>query len=207
MSNRSLRVWADTAPLGERSVPVIQPCTHDFRVMPSHYGGGSIMVTADSRGLRALRNLFAVASQFRKGIVYLPHGGERVTWNADEACDLVLAHHSLQLPRGSWKGMRQYLRKSSVRGIDIPDIKETPLHWSRGRRDSNERADLAVHGRTVFIIGSRAIFEHLAVLSDWNGRNYGEGSHTHLFDLARSEPGAGHQGDLTLMWSGMWGTA
>lgn len=207
MSSRSLRVWADTAPLRGRAVPVLQPCKQEFRVMPTHYGGGSITLAADTRGLQALRDLFALASRLRGGIVYLPRSGEQVTWAAGEACDLVLAHHSLQLPRGSWNGMRQYLRRQTVRSFDIPNIEESPLPRSRGHRDPKEKGDLAVHGRTVFIIGSQAIFEHLSNLSDWGAGTFGEGWHDHLFDLARTEPGAGHQGDLTLIWSGKWRNA
>lgn len=94
--------------------------------------------------------------------------------------------------------MRQYLKGGVPKTVGVPPCEPERMPKRAGWRPfQHDFADLGVHGRTLFIVGSTPIFQVLAYEADVLAERCRDGDHTHLFRLARHERKGGAAEDLT----------
>lgn len=129
---------------------------------------------ADREGAERLVELWALAARSAHSLVYLPiranPAPEGVAGDGEPvALDLVLLHHSLQFPTGSWKEVRARLgagkpHTASTPERDLPD--ETAVDHDRWRhQEYRDHLDFHIAAHTLFVVGSSTAFrEHGAAL-------------------------------------------
>ena len=148
---------------------------------------------ADRDGAAQLVALWALAARSAHSLVHLPIRAnpvpEGVVSDGEAvSLDLVLLHHSLQFPTGSWKQVRARLgpgtpHTATTPERDFPD--ETAIdHERRHHRTYRDHLDFDIAAHTLFVVGSSTAFrEHGTALRG-------------LVDEAPSyphrHPGAGH---------------
>lgn len=141
------------------------PLQHTALADPTRYG----WLVGDHDGLARLGALFAFAARFPHTIVYVPlrHGNplgeyEEQLRSCGDRIDLVLMHHSLQLPVSRWPELRGRLRAGAPLTVDADEHQwpDPPAEWARrsGRRDFRDWLRPAVVASTLFLIGSRDSF-------------------------------------------------
>ncbi|MEU1519910.1 hypothetical protein ABZ490_48690 [Streptomyces sp. NPDC005811] len=122
---------------------------------------------ADREGAGRLVELWALAARSAHSLVYLPiranPAPEGVAADGEPvALDLVLLHHSLQFPTGSWKDVRGRLgagkaQTASMPDQDLPD--GTDIDYDRWRhQEYRDHLDFRVAAHTLFVVGSATAF-------------------------------------------------
>ncbi|MFD8689777.1 hypothetical protein [Streptomyces sp. NPDC059651] len=159
--------------LGSNEIRVARPAPIPARLALRDEGHW-LSMHADRGGAEQLVALWSLAARSAHSLVHLPIRANAapdgvVSEGLPTSLDLVLLHHSLQFPTGSWKEVRARL------GTGAPQVAETPhddfrdesatasqrrLHAAH--RD-HLRFDIAAH--TLFVVGSSTAFrEHGAAL-------------------------------------------
>ncbi|MFG3253686.1 hypothetical protein [Streptomyces sp. NPDC048172] len=167
------RVTVHRARLGADEYRVVRP----YRPAPRlavRAGPDFVSVYADREGAAQLLALWALAARSARSLIHLPVRGnpppdDPAVAEEPDAMDLVLVHHSLQFPTGSWKRLRSRLGPGALRTSATPDDDfpaEAELDFAR--RDFREYRDhlgFAVAAHTFFVVGSaRAFRQHAAEL-------------------------------------------
>ncbi len=114
----------------------------------------------DKHSLRALTIAWAFAARSPRTITFLPISSDGPESTA-HALDLVLVHHSLQLPASRWRSVRRRLGPGHPETITLParayDGHEEP-DWSHRRAD-RDRFTRTVAAGSLVLAGSRPAFE------------------------------------------------
>lgn len=120
---------------------------------------------ADREGSARLVDLWALAARSPRSLIHLPIRGndvppDVVTEGEPVALDLVLLHHSLQFPTGSWKEVRARLGAGNPQTVTAsPDeFPETVDHDRRRHKTYRDRLGFDVAAHTFFIVGSPTAF-------------------------------------------------
>lgn len=181
------RVSVATVVLGNRTYRAVRP-RRPAGHSPVYYHGNGCCTFArtavDRAGAVELAAAWWLAARSPRTIVWLPLRDGPCDWSQwdqerpDRPLDLVMVHHSLQLPVSRWPAIRRRVprleRPSTVRLPDRPFPCTDPWdHECYG--ECRDHLTYAVAANTLFLVGSRTAFELeaetiRAVVEDWPAR-------------------------------------
>lgn len=155
--------------LGAREYRVLRPAVPirgvALRDDKDWYGS---LCTRSGEAIR-IAALWHLAAQSRHTVVHIPLRLDQRAltdsekWFTGQPLDILLVHHSLQLPASSWKQLRARLDRGRPHladpGIDIHAEREAQAWHTEPVYDRNEVLDLTVHASTLVVAGSeRTLF-------------------------------------------------
>jgi hypothetical protein len=160
------RVRVHKVRLGGDEVRVIRPAPAPARLAlrdDRHW----LSMYADRSGAEQLVALWALATRSSRSLVHLPIRANPVPEGVASdgepvALDLVLVHHSLRFPTGSWKQVRARLgtgkpHTTATPDDDFPD--ESAIDYERRHhRTYRDHLDFTIAAHTLFVIGSPTAF-------------------------------------------------
>lgn len=153
------------ARLGNREYRVLRPAVPIHSVSLRDDPSWHVLMSTDSGEVLRIAALWRLAALSRRSLVHIPLRldpramAREAHWTGgDQAYDLLLAHHSLQVPPSRWKEIRGALDRGRphVAEIDI-DPHPEPHDWAtaRHRRQCDQdRLDIKVHANTIIFTGS-----------------------------------------------------
>lgn len=159
-----LDVTVHRARLGESEYRVLRPAVPIRNVTLRDAGGWYMLWCADPGEIMRVAALWQLAARSRRTLVHVPlrlnHEAQARSgpWSSGRPMDLLLVHHSLQLPASRWKQIRSRLDAGRPLRTDTGVDPHTELTDRVGEpwvaHDSHDVLDLADHSDTVIVTGS-----------------------------------------------------
>jgi hypothetical protein len=150
--------------LGAREYRVLRPAEPIRGVALRDDGAWYAGLCTESGELTRVAALWHLAAQSRHTVVHIPLRldpqalADSEKWFQGQPLDILLVHHSLQLPASRWKQLRSRLDRGRPHiadtGIDMYAELDAHTGYTEPDYDANEVLDLKVHANTLVIAGS-----------------------------------------------------
>ncbi|MER5274728.1 hypothetical protein ABT025_03095 [Streptomyces sp. NPDC002809] len=161
--------------LGGNEIRVIRPAPPPARLALRDEGHW-LSLHADRKGSEQLVALWSLAARSARSLVHLPIRANAApdgvaSDGVPAPLDLVLLHHSLQFPTGSWKEVRARLgpgtpQVAATPDDDFPDESAVD-HQQRQHPAHRDHLRFDIAARTLFVVGSATAFrEHGTALRE-----------------------------------------
>ncbi|MEU1081344.1 hypothetical protein ABZ368_14030 [Streptomyces sp. NPDC005908] len=209
MQLRLLQHRPRTGPHEHRVVRPRQPLRHTSLFAPEPIG----MLLGDHDGLNRLAGLFSFAAYSRHTLVHVPlRDAVPPDEGTGQRVDLVLAHHSYGLRPSAWPRLRRALGPGTpltVRTDEARTDRDAAAWRERAVRPGcRDELRHALHARTFFLFGSRAVFAEAAMsfayAAGWGPRRKGvtNGRLAMVSGLPGlvQQPGGGHPHEVLICY-------
>ncbi len=165
LAGREWRTSVSTVRLGGDSYRVVRPA-RPIAHMALHDGRLGAQLSVDKAATVELAAAWWLAARSPHSLVYLPLRTSAATCGAEyggRPLDLVLLHHSLRFPVSRWKQVRARLTPSSAHKVTLPARAFPEFgredHARTHHQGFRDHLDWAVAADTLFVIGSRHVYE------------------------------------------------
>jgi hypothetical protein len=185
LEGREWRVLVDEVRLGAERFRVVRAAKVGHLAL--HEGRLGAQMSVDKRGTVDLAIAWWLAARSPRSLVYLPLRSSAADCGVEyggRKLDLVLVHRSLGFRASHWKEVRGRLGAGRVQKVTMPAeaFPEFDPEVYRHRRD-RDRLRWAIAADTLFIVGSRPVFElegeQLRVLAEDCPAHLAEAPDTH----------------------------